>query len=973
LPDLLDKLVEGPGAVERWSELEALSADLVQDDIFGASKGGQTSRDRSLIGREGELSRLRELVAPPYAEGQVLLLLGDPGMGKTALLAHAARQARSAGIRVLAAAGRQSEQELAFAGLHQLLRPVLGRVAGLPAGQAEALRGVFAISGAPAPADALLTGIAVLTLLSELSDEGPLLVVTDDAQWLDRVSLDALAFAARRLESERLVLLVAASGSLPPPGFELDFPQLLLPPLSTPEAGRLLDGQPRPPRGRAREQVLAQAAGNPLALIELSKVVAADPDVRRRWAAEPLPLTGRLTAIMAAQYAALPAVARAALLLAAAADSQDLTAAALPGLSAGALAPAETAGLIRLDAPGPQFTHPLVRSAVYHAAPFAERAAAHLTVAGALRDQPDRHAWHLAAAALEPDEHVAALLEDSAAQAQRRGGAAAAARALARAAELSPSEQDKARRLLAAADLARPAGQADWVRHMAGKVLTLTSDPDLRIAARLNIGWSLLWSGRNADALETLISVAAEASPRLPALAWDAVGWAATVAYQTGLPEACAKARAALDAIDTQAEPVLSAEDWTATRTDERRITDEHRIWIRACTDPFSRRAETVPFLYRIAGGSLSDPCKVGGAAWILDETELAVRVLRAGLSRLRAPGVRGASGGVLSALGWACIDSGRWDEALATAREASDIAAAYKMETVAGLADLATATVAAMRGDRDRVAPLLARVRATIDTSEYGGLAARARHAAGLAALAEGSYLGAYAQLSPLFAADGTPLHQRFSYLAIADLAAAAARAERHLEARALVERALARVGPAPGPRLEQLAARARGLLAEPADAEAHFAAPLSDPAGNTWPFERAQLQLDYGEWLRRQRRINDAKPVLAAAFETFRHLGAAPWTRRAEAELRACGVASPASPAPGALDSLTAQQREIVILAGRGLTNGEIADRLFLSPHTVASHLYRSYPKLGIAGRRQLRDLIDRAGAPQATKGPT
>jgi DNA-binding CsgD family transcriptional regulator len=397
---------------------------------------------------------------------------------------------------------------------------------------------------------------------------------------------------------------------------------------------------------------------------------------------------------------------------------------------------------------------------------------------------------------------------------------------------------------------------------------------------------------------------------------------------------------------------------------------DENRIWITACTDPFGGRAEIVPYLHRIADGSLRDRGKVGGAAWILDETELAVRVLREALSRLRAPGVRGASGAVLSVLEWACIDSGRWDDALAAAREANDIAAAYKMETVAGSADLAMATVLAMRGDHDRVAPLLARVLAAVDQSEYRGFAARTRHAAGLAALAQGHYVTAYAQLSQLFAADGTPLHHHFSFLAIADLAAAAARAERHLEARTLLERALAQVEAAPGPRLEQLAARARGLLAEPADAGAYFAAPLAEPAGGTWPFERAQLQLDYGEWLRRQRRINDAKPVLGDALETFRRLGAAPWTGRAEAELRACGVTAQTPPADaGALAGLTAQQREVVILAGRGLTNGQIADRLFLSPRTVASHLYRSYPKLGIAGRHQLRDLIDHAGTPPAT----
>ena len=328
----------------------------------------------------------------------------------------------------------------------------------------------------------------------------------------------------------------------------------------------------------------------------------------------------------------------------------------------------------------------------------------------------------------------------------------------------------------------------------------------------------------------------------------------------------------------------------------------------------------------------------------------------------MRAPGVRARSGASLSVLEWACIDSGRWDEALAAAQEAADIAAAYKMENVAGSADLTVAIVAAMRGHHEQVAPLLARVEAVVDTAEYRGFAARCRQTAGLDALASGSYEAAYAELSQQFAADGTPLHHHFSYLAIADIAAAAVRAERGREASAVLERALALIGPAPGPRLGQLAARARGLLAGQADAGDHFARALADPAGDTWPFERAQLQLDYGEWLRRQRRINDAKPVLRAALETFRRLAAAPWARRAETELRACGVTAQAAPTvPGAFTELTAQQREIVILASQGLSNSEIADRLFLSPRTVASHLYRSYPKLGVADRHQLRDLVD------------
>ena len=341
-----------------------------------------TGKDASLVGREAELSRLRELLSPPYPESRVLLILGDPGMGKTVLLAEAAREARSAGMRVLAAAGRESERDLAFAGLHQLLRPVLDRVAGLPARQAEALRGAFALSDDPVPPDALLTGIAVLTLLSGLSEDGPLLVVADDAQWLDRASLDALAFAARRLESEQLVLLVGARGNVPPLGFERDFPQLLL--RAAEPAGR----RPAPRRAAApAARPAARAGARPGGREPAGADRAVEGDRRRPRRGAPM---GRRAASAdrpadrhhgrpvrrPAQRGASRAAARRGR------RQPGHCAAAVPGLSAGVLAPAEAAGLIRLDTPGPQFTHPLVRSAVYHAAPFAERAAAHLTSRG---------------------------------------------------------------------------------------------------------------------------------------------------------------------------------------------------------------------------------------------------------------------------------------------------------------------------------------------------------------------------------------------------------------------------------------------------------------------------------------------------------------------------------------------------------------------------------------------------------------
>jgi DNA-binding CsgD family transcriptional regulator len=916
-----------------------------------------------IIGREAGLARLRGLVEPVPQASQVLLVTGEAGMGKTVLLADAAGRARLAGMRVLSVTGRESESKLAFAGLHQLLRPALSGAAGLPGRQAQALRGALGLAADPAAPDPLLIGAAVLTLLSDLSERSPVLVVADDAQWLDRSSLDALAFAGSRLDAERVVLLVGARGPAPPPGFDRGFPELHLEPLSAADAGRVLDAQPRPPRGRARAQVLAQAEGNPMALIELAKVVADDPAASRRWAAEPLPPTDRLSAVITSRYAALPEQAKAALLLAAVADGPDLAAAASHGAGpdARALAPAEQLGLVKVDRTGLQFSHPLVRSAIYHSAPFAQRAAAHRQLAETLHDQPDRRAWHLAAAALNPDENVASLLEATAAQAQQRGGAAAAALAMERAAELSPDRRDQARRLVAAASAAVPTGQADWVHDLAGRALAVTADPELRMTARRDAGWALAWSGRRTAALSALISLAEEASRDRPALAWDALGSAATVAYQSGMPASRQAVSRALGLLERQGPPAPGR----APGID----VDVLRLWIHASADPTGSRNQLLPYLHKIAGSPKEEASlwRVASAAWILDESDLGVRLLQDAMQRLRAPGVLGTSGGSLTVLGWAYIDTGRWDEALEVAAEAAGLADANRMDIVAASADVITATVLAMRADSGAARRHTARALAAVDPAECGLVAARAWRALGVAALADGSYLSAFTQLRRLFSDDGTPLHNYASYLGVADLAAAAVRADRRMEGRDVIEHALSQLNGMASPRLEQLIARARGVLAEPAQAGAYFDKALSDPAGDQWPFERAQLRLDYGEWLRRSRRINDAKPVLTQALGTFRRLTARSSAQRAEAELRACGVAAADAPAErDALSELTPQQRQIVRLASDGLTNRQIGDRLFLSPRTVSSHLYRSYPKLGVAGRNQLRDVIARASTP-------
>ncbi len=913
-----------------------------------------------IIGREAELARLHGLVDSAPQAGRVLIVIGEPGMGKTVLLANAAKRARSSGQQVLRVTGRESESRLAFAGLHQLLRSVLPAAARLPGRQERALLGALGLAADPVAPDLLLTGVAVLTLLSDLSERSPVLVVADDAHWLDRSSLDALAFAASRLDTEPIVLLVGARGQAPPHGFERGFPELYLGPLPAADAGRLLDEQPHPPRGRARAQVLDQAEGNPMALIELAKVIAADPGASRRWAAEPLPLTDRLSTVITSRFAALPEETKEALLLAAVADGQDLSASSrAAGSDARVLAPAEQEGLVTVGRTGLQFSHPLVRSAIYHSAPFAQRAAAHRQLAQALHDQPDRRAWHLATAALQPDEQVAWLLEATATQAQHRGGAAAAALAMERAADLSPDPKDQARRLVAAASAAVPTGQADWIQDLTARALAVTSDPGLRLTARHDAGWALAYSGRPSAALDALISVAEEAARDLPTLAWEALADAATVVYHAGRPDSCQAVGRVLWLLENQG--CRSASD--SPRVDY----GPRMLWIQACTDPFGSRSELIRYLRETSRSPHDEPAlwRIGSAAWLLDESHLAITMLQDAMQRLKAPGTRGTSGPGLTALGWAYIDSGRWDDAQEAATEAGDLAEANQMKLIAAAADLIAATVFAMRGDAAAARTHANRALATADPAESGLIAARARRALGIAALTNGSHLLAFTQLRQLFSEEGAPVHNIFSYLGVADLAAAAVRADRAIEGQGVLEQALSHLGGTASPRVGQLIARARGILAGPDGAEAHFETALADPAGEQWPFERAQLRLDYGEWLRRRRRINDAKPVLAQALATFRQLRTWSWAQRAEAELRASGVAATGTPGePDALWELTPQQRQIVRLASEGLTNREIGDRLFLSPRTVSSHLYRSYPKLGVTDRHQLRDVIARAG---------
>lgn len=841
----------------------------------------------------------------------VLVVAGEPGVGTSTLLDLAADTVP--GRRVLRATGSRGEATLPFSGLHQLLRPVLAEADGLPERQRSALLGAIGLGGDAGVPDRLIIGVAVLSLLSELSERGPVLVVVDDVRWIDEGSRDVLAFVARRVGDEPLAVLVGARDETEFPGF----PLVALGPLDPLAAAALLDAQPSRPSDALRVRVLAQAAGNPLALVELARAGCADDDI--------LPLTERLERIYAADLDRLPAATRTALLLVAA-DTADLVA----HTRAAELAPAEQAGLVRLTAGRVRFRHPLVRSAIYHAAPLAARAEAHRALADLLAAEPDRRAWHLAAAATGPDEAVAAALEATASRARCRGGHAAAAGALERAAELSPAPEDRARRLVLAAGAAVHTGQAQWVDRLATAATDLTDDPFLAATAALRVGQVLTLTSRHAKAISLLMGAADE-----PSLTGQALAAAAVTGYYSG------------DERDRDLVRARGGGDpWTAA------VVDPH--------EDRAALAAQIPELVEQAGSDPALLTSLGAMAWVLDETALAVRIFDDALHRWRAAG-RLPTGLGCSA-GWAYLDHGDWAQARLAADGAAALAADADLPHLTAATLVLEATAVVLTGDTAGARDLAGRALATIDPATSRAVGARARWALGMAAVADGDHVTAYEQFRLLFTADGDPVHYHFSFVALAELTAAAVRTGHGPEAADILARAEKRLAGNTSARTHALLHRSRALL-EPDDAESHFREALDDPLGDQWPFERAQVLLDHGEWLRRRRRIAEARPKLAAANEVFRRLGAQPWLDRAQGELRAAGVDSEPA-APDALTSLTPQQQQIIRLAARGLTNREIGERLFLSPRTVGSHLYRSFPKLGITARAQLRDIVD--GAP-------
>ncbi|MEH0416568.1 ATP-binding protein [Streptomyces sp. B21-083] len=938
-----------------------------------------------IVGRDRELALLADLVNEAAAEPgdlpealpSVLVVTGQPGAGKSVLLDAVGRTALRAGLRVLRCRGCEGESGLPFAGLHQLLRPVLDLAGGLPVRQRAALLGVFGLDpeqSEDAAPDPLLTSLGALTLLSDAASRGPLLLVVDDAHWLDVGTLDVLAFVARRLEGEPVAMVLATRDNAVPPQFARERRQLTVEPLPPAAAGRLLDLQPEPPVGRARSRILDQAAGVPLALVELARAVSRDPATGQNGVTDALPLTDRLEAIFAAELPELPAPTRRLLLLAAAAETAELPvilSAAGDTADPADWRPAERAGLVRIDDGRLHFRHPLIRSAVYQSASYAERHAAHIALADVLAGDPDRRAWHRAAAVFGVDEQAAQGLEDSAGRAQRRGGYAAAAAALERAARLSPDPDVRSRRLVRAATLAMHAGHPRWVSELATHVLTLTDDPAVLAEASLRAGWALAVTTRFEDSLGFLLPVAEAAVETRPDLTLDALSTATTPAYHSGDPSFRERIQRITERVPPQDDE--SGRAWALAGCDPARHREQALALLRS-TDwiepPPGHSEATAP------DRRLSRLVVVGAAAWVLDETAEAVRLLGAALDHLRRSPTAGANATVANALALALYESGSWTRARTIFDESYRTAAEAGLEIVAAGSPVVGATILALRGDTEAARAAVQRAIHGIDLPNSRSLQVRTHYALGAAALAEGDHAGAYSRFRAVYTQDAEPepVHFHASHYYLADLTAAAVRTGRADEAHRIVDatrRRLAAGGVSA--RLAAVLHRADALLSEGDEAEEHFIAALADPDGEQWLFERALVRLDYAEWLRRRRRSVEARPHLTAALVAFERVGARPWTERARAELRAAGV-TPTSTAPrDVLAELTPQQLQIARLAAAGLTNREIGERIFLSPRTVGFHLYRIFPKLGVTGRAQLRDALPESPEqPDGTPGP-
>jgi DNA-binding CsgD family transcriptional regulator len=926
------------------------------DDVRFASSADALE----LVGRSPELDLVSAFLARSADHGGALLLTGGAGVGKSVLLEEACRAAAMSGASVLRAAGVEFEAEVSFAGLNQLFLSLHDQLAELPDLHRDALAVTLGVGAGPA-ASRLVVSSASLALLRHAAREGPVLVVVDDLQWLDRSSAQVLGFIARRLEAGRVGLLAAVRSEADSFLLHAGLPAHEVPPLDEVAATGLLRARFPELVAPVRRRVLAAAQGNPLALLELPAMMTE----RERRGDEPLPtvlrLSGHVQELFADRVRRLPAMTRRLLLLLALDGTGDVRSlrAALPAERwLDGLAPAERDHLVHVDTGANRivFRHPLIGAAVVDLATSGERRRAHAALADLLADDPERRAWHLAEAVVGPDEAAAGLLELAAHRALHKGDAVRAVHALLRAADLSPRGADRARRLAAAAYVgADAAGQLSSVPHLLGEARR--ADPDAAGSLEVTVAAAhhLLNGEGDVETAHLMLARAVDnaldqgfAGPALD----EALHSLMVVCHFSGRDEPWQPFESALTRLGDSLPPILPV---------------SHRVF----GDPLSASSTALDQLEAIIAtvDEEVDPTRivrVGIAAFYVDR----LRACRTSLWKVVRDGRDGgAAASAVSALMMLCHDAyrdGRWDDAERTAEEGIAWSERLGYQLIALPGVYCRALVAAARGDDEACRSLTEELvvwAASRGVRMVEHFAGRAR---ALAALGRGEYEEAYRLTTSISPAGHLTPHVPVVLWTARDLVEAAVRTGRTAEAEAHVAAIQRAEVFGLVPRLALIAAGSAALVASGEEAGDRYRAALALPGTEQFPFERARVQLSYGEHLRRTRAPHASRRELTEALETFQRLGAQPWIARTVHELRAGGQPHRSPATYRDRDALTAQERQIASLAASGLSNKEIGTRLYLSPRTVSGHLYRVFPKLGVSTRAALRDALTSAPHP-------
>ena len=893
-----------------------------------------------LLDRDRERGELDQLIEETReGRSRKLVLRGEPGVGKTALLGYLSSAAE--GCSIAWVSGVESEMELAFAGLHALCTPMLGRLGHLPIPQRDALNTAFGMS-AGNPPDRFLVGLAVLSLLSDAAEEQPLVCIIDDAQWLDRVSVQVLAFVARRLLAERVGLVFARRESGDTHELE-GLPELVIEGLAPDDARRLLDATiPGPLDAPVRNQLLGEADGNPLALLQLARGGRLIGVAGGFGLPAEVPLSSRIMQDFVRHLKPLPADTRRLLLLAAAEPVGDVLllwrAAAQLDIGRDAAGAAEEADLIDIGV-HVRFRHPLIRSAVYRAAPATERREVHRALADATdtRLDPDRRAWHRASAADGPDETVAGELERSADRAQSRGGLAAAAAFLQRAVELTPDPALRVRRSLAAAqaklDLADMTSASDLLAVAeAGPVDELQHARLERLRAQIAFA-----SRRGRDAPPLLLQAARRLDPLDPAMARETYLEAFASAMFAGRLGTGPDERAVAEAARrSKRAPAVGAAD---------RLLDALVVRF---TEGYAPSVAPLSQALRAFGEPdagdadrrwLWLACRLAQDLW---DDELWHVLATRGVRLARETGALQLLPNALNYLAALNVHSG----AFATAADQIDEVDSITQAT--GLPSLKYAAImlAAARGDE---APGLFEFswRTVTERGEGSGVgllwwSIALRHNG------HGRYGQALAAARQACEHEDVMVYGR----ALVELIEAGVRSGRQDEAAAALDRLRERTQASGTEWALGMEARCRGLLS---DDESCYQESVERLARSRATVELARSRLLYGEWLRRENRRVDAREQLRAAHETFERMGAAAFAERARRELSATGetVRKRAFEMP---DELTTQEAQVARLAAQGRTNPEIGTVLFISPRTVEYHLHKVFSKLGVSSRREI-----------------